>query len=408
MSTAATTAEDASASQGLSAGLTVACAVTCGAMVANLYYAQPLIDLIAPELRLSENISGLIVTLTQLGYGAGLLLIVSAADRVENRRLILTTLICAAVALAGIATSSSAPFFLATAVAVGFCSAGAQVVVPFAASLAPEERRGRTIGNVMAGLLAGIMLARPAASMLADTLGWRAVFWVSAGLMLVLAGWLAKALPRSHQPEGSRTRRMSYGPTLRSMGHILVRTPQLQRRAIYQGIVFAIFNIFWTAAPLMLVRGFGYGQQGIALFALAGAGGALAAPLAGRLGDRGYIRIGTAVALVTVALSCVLSSWAAAIHSLAALVIFAVTLDAATQVNQVLGQRVIYSLASEARGRMNAIYMTIIFLLGAGGSAVATLTYHHGGWWTSMLAAAVLGLIVLAIFATEFRRGRLR
>ena len=271
MSTAATTAEEASASHGLSAGLTVACAVTCGAMVANLYYAQPLIDLIAPELRLSENISGLIVTLTQLGYGAGLLLIVSLADRVENRRLILMTLICAAAALAGVAASSSAPLFLVTAVAVGFCSAGAQVVVPFAASLAPEERRGRTIGNVMAGLLAGIMLARPAASMLADTLGWRAVFWVSAGLMLVMAGWLSKALPKSRKPEGSRTRRMSYGHTLRSMGHILVATPALQRRAIYQGIVFAILqHLFWTAAPLMLARSFGYGQQGIALFALAG------------------------------------------------------------------------------------------------------------------------------------------
>jgi cyanate permease len=113
---------------------------------------------------------------------------------------------------------------------------------------------------------------------------------------------------------------------------------------------------------------------------------------------------GTAAALVTVTLSCVLSGWAAAIPSVAALVLFAVTLDAATQVNQVLGQRVIYSLPGEARGRMNAIYMTIVFLLGAGGSAVATLTYHHGGWWTSMLAGSVLGLVVLAIFATELRR----
>jgi MFS family permease len=151
----------------------------------------------------------------------------------------------------------------------------------------------------------------------------------------------------------------------------------------------------------MLARSFGYGQKGIALFALAGAGGALAAPLAGRLGDRGHVRLGTAVALGTVTLSCVLAGWAAALPSLAALVVFAVTLDAATQVNQVLGQRVIYSLASEARGRMNAIYMTIVFLLGAGGSAVATVTYHHGGWWTSMLAAGALGLLALVIFATE-------
>jgi predicted MFS family arabinose efflux permease len=404
MSTATTTADEASASRGLSPALTVACAVACGAMVANLYYAQPLIDLIAPELRLSGNISGLIVTFTQLGYGAGLLLIVSLADRVENRRLILTTLICAAAALIGVAVSSSAPVFLAASVAVGFCSAGAQVVVPFAASLAPEERRGRTIGNVMAGLLAGIMLARPASSMLADTFGWRAVFWVSAGLMLVLTGWLAKALPESGQADKRPRIRAGYGRILSSMWTILVTTLALQRRAIYQGIVFAIFNIFWTAAPLMLARSFGYGQQGIALFALAGAGGALAAPLAGRLGDRGHVRAGTAVALVTVMVSCVLSGWAAAIPSVAALVVFAVTLDAATQVNQVLGQRVIYSLPGEARGRMNAIYMTIVFLLGAGGSAVATLTYHHGGWWTSMLAASVLGLIVLGIFATEFRR----
>jgi predicted MFS family arabinose efflux permease len=403
MSTVATTAEDAGSVQGLSPALTTACAVTCGAMVANLYYAQPLIDLIAPELHLSENISGLIVTLTQLGYGAGLLLIVSLADRVENRRLILVTLLCAAAALAGVAASSSAPLFLATSVAVGFCSAGAQVVVPFAASLAPEERRGRTIGNVMAGLLAGIMLARPASSMLADTFGWRAVFWVSAGLMLLLTGWLAKALPASNPSHNRAAAQTSYGQNLFSMGRILIATPALQRRAIYQGIVFAIFNIFWTAAPLMLSRSFGYGQQGIALFALAGAGGALAAPVAGRLGDRGYIRIGTGVALVTVALSCVASGWAASIHFLAALVVFAITLDAATQLNQVLGQRVIYSLAAEARGRMNAIYMTIVFLLGAGGSAVATLTYHHGGWWASMLAGGVLSLIVLAIFATERR-----
>jgi predicted MFS family arabinose efflux permease len=405
-SATASTAEDAKAGHGLSPALTVACAATCGAMVANLYYAQPLIGLIAPELGLGENISGLIVTLTQLGYGAGLLLVVSLADRIENRRLILTTLLCAAAALAGVAVSSSSTLFLAASVAVGFCSAGAQVVVPFAAALTPEERRGRTIGNVMAGLLAGIMLARPVSSMLADTLGWRAVFWVSAGLMLLLTAWLAKALPHSHGSGGGKPKPAhgGYGRMLASMWSILLTTPALQRRAVYQGIVFAIFNIFWTAAPLMLANLFGYGQKGIALFALAGAGGALAAPLAGRLGDRGYVRIGTGVALGTVMISCFLAGWAAALPSLAALVVFAVTLDAATQVNQVLGQRVIYSLASEARGRMNSVYMTIVFLLGAGGSAVATLTYHHGGWWTSMLTGGVLALAALVFFATELRR----
>jgi predicted MFS family arabinose efflux permease len=386
----------ANGSAGISTALTVACAIACGAMVANLYYAQPLIALIAPALHLGEGLGGWIVTLTQLGYAAGLLLIVSLADRVENRRLILISVLCTAVALVALALAPSAALFLAASVLVGFFAAGAQVIVPFAASLAPEERRGRTIGNVMSGLLAGIMLARPAAGVIADFAGWRMVFWVSAGLMLLLAFWLARALPRK-RPTG----REHYGLILLSLGRILLDTPALRRRAIYQGLAFAIFNIFWTASPLLLAHQFNLGQKGIALFALAGAGGALAAPLAGRLGDRGHVRLGTALALSCITLCCFLSAWAGVVGSLLALVIFAVALDAGTQINQVLGQRVIYSLPGEARGRLNAIYMTIVFVLGAGGSAAATLSFHLGGWRASMLTAAGLGVLVLLVFATE-------
>jgi len=384
--------------QGLPAALTIACAVACGVMVANLYYAQPLISLIAPELGLSDSLGGLIVTLTQLGYGAGLLLIVSLADRVENRRLILIMLGCTAVALVGLALSVSTTMFLGAAVTVGFCSAGAQVIVPFAASLAPPESRGRTIGNVMAGLLAGIMLARPVASTIAEFAGWRMVFWLSAAMMLVLTVWLGRALPQ-RRPTSSE----SYGQILRSMARIFATTPSLRRRAVYQGLVFAVFNIFWTTAPLVLSRNFGFGQIGVALFALAGAGGALAAPLAGRLGDRGHIWGGTAGALATVTVSSLLSVWAVSFHWLVALVVLAIALDAGTQVNQVLGQRVIYTLPGEARGRLNALYMTIVFLLGAGGSAVATLAFHHGGWSTSALVGAGLGLLAIGLFATERR-----
>ncbi len=382
---------------GISSAVTFACAVACGVIVANLYYAQPLIALIAPELHLSPGIAGLIVTLTQLGYAGGLLFVVPLADRIENRRLILTTIGIVALALAGLAAARSAPAFLAAAMAVGFCSAGVQVVVPFAASLAREETRGRTIGNVMSGLLAGIMLARPIASMIAEVAGWRAVFGASAVAMLVLGIWLARALPERRPQSGH-----GYGEILRSMGQILMRERPLQRRAIYQGFVFAIFNIFWTSAPLLLADRFGYGQTGIALFALAGAAGALAAPIAGRLGDRGYIRLGTAGALLTIAASCLLAGWAGALHSLLLLVVFALTLDGATQINQVLGQRVIFSLPGEDRGRVNAIYMTILFVLGAGGSAIATLAYHAAGWWGAMGAGAVLGSIVTLFFATEW------
>ena len=164
-------------------------------MVANLYFAQPLIDLIAPDLGLGARLGGLIVTLTQLGYGAGLLLFVPLADRFENRRLILISVLATAIALVGVALSHDPASFLAASLVLGFCSSGAQVIVPFAASLAPEESRGRTIGNVMAGLLTGIMLARPVASMVAHYAGWRVVFWISAGLMLLLGLWLRGALP---------------------------------------------------------------------------------------------------------------------------------------------------------------------------------------------------------------------
>lgn len=386
---------------GISPAVTFACAVACGVIVANLYYAQPLIALIAPELHLKPGIAGLIVTLTQLGYAGGLLFVVPLADRVENRKLILATIGIVAVALAALAAAPSALAFLVASAAVGFCSAGVQVVVPFAASLAKEETRGRTIGNVMSGLLAGIMLARPVASLIAEVAGWRAVFAVSAVAMLVLGVWLARALPERRPASGH-----GYGEILRSMGQILMRERPLQRRAVYQGFVFAIFNIFWTSVPLLLADQFGFGQTGIALFALAGAAGALTAPIAGRLGDRGYIRLGTAGALATIALSCVLAGWAGALHSLLLLVVFALTLDGATQVNQVLGQRVIFSLPGEDRGRVNAVYMTLLFVLGACGSAIATLAYHAAGWWGAMGAGAVLGGVVLLLFATEWLEGR--
>jgi predicted MFS family arabinose efflux permease len=385
------------AAPGITAGTTLACATACGAMVASIYFSQPLIGLIAPELGLGAGISGLIVTLTQLGYGAGLLLLVPLADRFENRRLIVTMLIGTAVALVAVALShGAASFFVATMVA-GLCAAGAQMIVPFAASLAPEESRGRTIGNVMGGLLTGIMLARPAASLTASLLGWRAIFWIAAAVLLLFAIVLARVLPE-RRPSGER-----YGRILRSMANILRTTPQLRRRAAYQGLAFATFNIFWTTAPLMLGDDFGFGQRGIALFALAGAGGALAAPIAGRLGDRGHVKLGTGLALLAITVSALLSGVAVAFHLLIAVTLFAIVLDAGVQVNQVLGQRVIYSLPGEHRGRYNALYMTIVFVVGAGGSAMATLAYHAAGWWGAMGAAMALGVLVLALFATELR-----
>ena len=381
--------------------LTVILAVACGLMVANLYYAQALIGSIAPALAISPGQAGLIVTVTQIGYGAGLLLIVSLADIVENRRLILTLVAGSACGLVGILLSPNAACFLAFSFLTGLCSVAAQVMVPLAAHLAPEESRGRVVGNVMGGLLTGIMLARPLASGLAAFGSWRMIFGVAAILMVLLGLLLARDLPVRRPAT-----RMSYGRIIASSILALVRTPSVRRRAAYQVALFGTFNLFWTAVPLLLAQRFGLGEIGIALFALAGAGGALSAPFAGRLGDRGYIRAGTAAALIGTIIAFLVADLANAWSTLAMLVVAALLLDASVQINQVLGQRVIYSVAADMRGRINASYMTASFIGGATGSALAPYALVRGGWSATTLIGASIAAAAFLFFLTEFRPTR--
>jgi predicted MFS family arabinose efflux permease len=383
---------------GIGPGLTAVFAVACGLMVANLYYAQALIGAIAPDLGLRGAVAGLVVTATQLGYGAGLFFVVCLADRVENKRLILTLTIGACLGLVGIWMAQGAASFLLFSFVTGFCSVGAQIMVPLAAHLAPEERRGRVVGNIMGGLIAGIMLARPIANGLAAIAGWRAIFAVSAVAMVGLVLLIVRTVPeRRPRPD------LRYGQLLLSSLSLLRGSPVIQRRTAYQALLFAAFNLFWTAAPLLLAQRFGLGQGGIALFALAGAGGALAAPFAGRLGDRGHVRAGTAAALILAIGAFLLAGWAAAAQALIVLAVAAVILDAATQLNQVLGQRVLFSIAPEARGRINAVYMTVVFLGGALGSVLATVSFAHGGWTATASVGALLVGGAFMLFLTEHR-----
>ncbi len=273
------------------------------------------------------------------------------------------------------------------------------MLVPFIAHLVPEARRGRIVGNVMAGLLGGIMLARPAALFIAANLGWRAVFWCSAALMLLIGATLFRLMPR-HQPPGGK----HYSQILRSMLDLFRDMPILRRRALYQALMFAAFNMFWTAAPIMLAEHFAMSQEGIALFALAGAGGALAAPFAGRFADRGYTRAMTAGAMLALGLTCYASGWAADWKWLAALVVLTVIFDAAVQTNQIVSQRIIFSAPQATRGRVNAIYMTINFIGGAIGSVLGTITYHWGGWSATAATGGLIGIAILAIFLTERQR----
>jgi predicted MFS family arabinose efflux permease len=398
-SSAPTASPTASTATGLTPALTLVFAIACGLCVANIYYAQPLIGPISDTLQLHAGLAGLIMTLTQLGYGAGLLLLVPLADVVENRRLIVGALFGAVVGLVGIALSDSAVTFLAASFVVGTCAVAAQVLLPFASHLAPEATRGKVVGNIMAGLLGGIMLARPFASVVASALGWRAVFWLSAVLMATLIVVLWRVLPQ-RQPHAS----VGYARTMASLPGIVWNTPLLRRRGFYQGMMFSGFQAFWTAVPLALVHEFGMGQRGIALFALAGAAGALMAPLAGRLADRGLTRPATGAAIVVALLSFVLGAIAMHYHSLAGLVAAGILLDGAVQLCQVLNFRSLFMLAPELRGRLNGLFMTFIFICAAVASGIAAAVYAFHGWSGLCLLGGGYVLLALLYYATEFRQ----
>lgn len=381
---------------GLSSSVIIFFAVACGATVANIFYAQSLVGPISRALNLPPSLAGLIVAFTQLGYGAGLFFLVCLGDLVENRRLILITTAGTIFGLVGVIYSRSALMFLIASFVLGVSSVGTQVLIPLAVHLSPERLRGRVIGRIMVGLIGGIMLSRPLASFLAASFGWKAVFWLSMAIMLATLLLLSRVLPRRYP-----TSQLGYGALLASILKLLATSRVLQRRCVYQGLLYCMFNLFWTSAPLMLHDKFNLSQQGIALFALAGAGGAFSAPTAGDLVDRGYARIAVGAAMVIATISMLAAGWASAVHWMPLLVVAAISLDAATQANQVISQRVIYGLSVEARGRLNAGYMTVVFLCGAAGSAVGSISYAYGGWWLTTLLGSGLGLCILVVFAAE-------
>lgn len=250
-------------------------AFCCGAIVANIYYAQPIIELIAPDIGLTPTMASLIVSLTQIGYALGLFFLVPLGDLLENRKLMITTTVVAIASLLGAAFTEQPNLFLLVSLLIGFSSVSVQILIPLAAHLAPAESRGRVVGSIMGGLLLGILLARPVSSVV-----------------------LLLTIPK-RQPDHSA----SYGQLLGSLGTLLREQPVLRQRAFYQGCMFAAFSLFWTASPLELARNHGLSQSEIALFALVGALGAIAAPIAGRLADAGHTHGASLLAMLFAALS---------------------------------------------------------------------------------------------------------
>lgn len=379
----------------LSAALVVIMAIATGVAVANIYYAQPLLDTLAASFGVSTAKAGLIVTLTQLGYAAGLMFLVPLGDLLERRRLVVIVTLCTSVALVFAALAPGIHGFFLASLAIGVTAVVAQILVPFAAHLAPDHARGRVVGRVMSGLLLGILLARTVSGVMSDAFGWRSMFWLAAGLMLVQAGVLARVLPRD--PGKAQ---VSYLALLRSVLHLIRDEPILRRRIVYGFCVFATFSAMWTTLPFLLAHApYQYSDTIIGGFGLLGVAGAVTASFAGHLHDAGHARIATGGFLTAVILAFVLMGLFP--HSLAAIVIGVIVLDLGVQGTQILNQSSIYQLRPEARSRLTTAYMTCYFAGGACGSAGAAYAYGQAGWRGVAVMGVTWPVLALAYWFTE-------
>jgi predicted MFS family arabinose efflux permease len=367
-------------------------AVTTGTMVANLYYVQPLLAAVAASFGHSVTSAGYLVTFTQLGYALGLLLVVPLGDVLDRRRLLTGML---AVNIAGLLAAAASPTFLAFATAsllIGCTSSAAMVVIPYAASKAPEATRGRTIGQIMTGLLLGILLARTVSGFVAVWAGWRSMYLIAAVAVAALLLALRAAIPR----ENTRGR-LAYRNLLWSVLALARNEPELRRRSVYTALGMASFSALWTGLTFLLSGSpYHYSEAKIGLFGLLGAAGAVAANAAGRLSDRGHVNRSTGAFAVILLLS-----WgvlAAGGLSIWAVGIGVFLLDVGAQGLQVTHQSVIYRLAPHARSRITAVYMTSAFIGAAAGSAIASGSFAIAGWTALCLMAALMPLAILIIW----------
>lgn len=384
----------------ISPAMVLLLAAASGLIVANLYYAQTLVGPISTTTGLSPAAAGLVVTLTQIGYTLGLLFIVPLGDLLENRRLIVAGLLLTAAMLVLAAVSTSAPLFLLAALGIGVGSVAAQIIVPFAAHLSRAATRGHTVGKVVSGLLLGIMLARPAASLVADASNWHVVFGGAALIMLALALLLRARLPQRQPVAG-----ISYRTLLASLWQLFLSTPVLRRRAAYHAGLFGAFSLFWTVTPLMLAGPqFHLSQTGIAIFALVGMAGAVASPLAGKLADAGHTLKATAAALALGVTAFALPMLAPESRTLALalLVAASIVLDMGVAANLVLGQRAIFSLGEQVRSRLNGLYFALFFAGGALGSALGGWAYAAHGWHAALMTGMAFPALALLYWFGEY------
>jgi predicted MFS family arabinose efflux permease len=358
--------------------------------VANIYYCQPLLSEIGRSLGVPDSTIGYLPMWTQAGVALGMLSFVPLGDMFPRRKLIVLMSLASAVTIATMALAPNLALVNAAGFALGLTSIVPHLILPFAANLAPPERRGQIVGTVLSGLLLGILLARVVSGFVGDLLGWRAMYWIATAAMLTLAATLRYTLPYD-RPERS----LRYPELVRSIAQLVRTQPVLREASIVGGMLFGAFSSFWATLIFFLATPpYHYGPRVAGAFGIVGAVGVLFAPWAGRLTDRRgpaftvFLAILTAIASYAVFYATGREIWG--------LVLGVILLDVGVQAGHVANQTRIYALIPEARSRLNTVYMVSYFLGGALGSALGAYGWSRWGWAGVCAAGALQLLIALA------------
>ncbi|MCK1998899.1 MFS transporter [Psychrobacillus psychrodurans] len=363
-------------------------AAACGMSVANIYFAQPLLDQLSSEFDIDYSIIGIVITITQIFYGLGLILLVPLGDFLNQRLLIIGQMLLTIIVLVIVGTASNSTILFAGMALVGLLAVVTQTLVAFAASMAAPAERGRVVGIVTSGIVVGILLARSFAGILTDVAGWRSVYLVSAALMLLMVCMFFRVLPQIERDVKS----MSYPQLLKTVFILFKQERILRIRSVLALLIFADFSILWTSLVLPLsTPPLSLSHSAIGALGLVGVAGALSAARAGKLADKGYGQRTTGIALTLLLISWLFISYTE--QSLLALVIGIVLLDLAVQAIHVTNQTMILPLRPEARSRLTAGYMVFYSIGSASGSIASTQMYAHYGW----IGVCLLGISVSAL-----------
>jgi len=382
----------------MSRTVTLLFATACGMSVANIYFAQPLLDQLSNEFNIDHSTIGVVITITQIFYGLGLLLLVPLGDLLNQRRLIIGQMLLSTAALVIVGTASFSVMLFTGMALVGLLAVVTQTLVAFAATMASPTERGRVVGIVTSGIVIGILLARTFAGLLTDLTGWRSVYLVSAALMLVMVCMFLKVLPKVERGVKS----LPYHQLIKSVFTLFMQERTLRIRSVLAMLIFADFSILWTSLVLPLsAPPLALSHSVIGAFGLVGVAGALAAAQAGKLADRGYGQRTTGIALVLLLISWLFINYLE--QSLLALIVGIVLLDLAVQAVHVTNQTMILPLRTEARSRLTAGYMMFYSIGSAGGSVASTQMYAHFGWGGVCFLGASISTITLIFWVTTKR-----